>query len=174
MKLLLMIYWVGFFLCASCLPCNLRYFNNNRRNGFKSTSETTHRYEVVSGWEPGWTKNMLRQIVFQFLCRVNSYIIYLYFYLFEPHSAAQKTFFCIIYIAGRELNNKQKSAEAQCVKTRRTNIEIKSVVFLLLISGGKAIKMLKTLRARCAVCDAESTNILSSSYLCYFLAVSPS
>lgn len=33
-KLLLMIYWVGFNALLPCLPCNLQYFNNNRRNGF--------------------------------------------------------------------------------------------------------------------------------------------
>lgn len=38
-KLLLMIYWVGFNARLACLPCNLQYFNNNRRNGFISRNE---------------------------------------------------------------------------------------------------------------------------------------
>lgn len=47
--------------------------------------------------------------------------------------------FRIIYIAGRELNNKQKSAEAQCGGEQEDRVlKVKSVVF-----SGKAIKCLR-------------------------------
>lgn len=92
----------------------------------------------------------MRKIVFQFFRRANSYIIhYGFIYAKREASARRKLFvekklFRIIYIAGRELNNKQKSAEAQCGGEQEDFVlEVKSVVF-----SGKAIKMLKILRVR--------------------------